>query len=69
MWKVEDHLPYFGYYNTHDITIWNTLMSCFVYMAAFDGWFWFTHMLVHEPFLYKHLHSHHHKFVEPSAFA
>mmetsp|Transcript_16255 Transcript_16255/g.1455 ORF Transcript_16255/g.1455 Transcript_16255/m.1455 type:complete len:84 (+) Transcript_16255:403-654(+) len=60
MWKLEPLLPYYGYYDTHDITVKNVLISCFVYMASFDGWFWFTHMMSHHPFLFKHLHSHHH---------
>lgn len=69
MWFVEHRMPYYGYFATREVTISNILISIVVYMFAFDTWFWFTHVALHHPVLWKLVHKCHHEFVEPSAFA
>lgn len=75
----EKYTPYYGfiiiklkfnfrYYTTNDFTIKDFFMNIAVYMFVFDTWFYTTHMMVHHPFLMKHIHSVHHEFIEPSAF-
>ncbi|KAL4432996.1 hypothetical protein ABPG74_005369 [Tetrahymena malaccensis] len=67
-WKVEKYMPYYGYYETNAFGIKEFLLNIIVYMFCFDTWFWFTHVLFHHPFLWKHVHVFHHQFVEPTAF-
>lgn len=60
MWLVEPMMPYRNFYATNELTWTRFFISLAVYMFCFDTWFWMTHMMVHHPFLMKHLHSHHH---------
>lgn len=69
MWKGEPLTPYYGYYTTNNFTVFDFFANIFVYMFAFDTWFFLTHIMLHHPYLMKTVHRYHHEFVEPSAFA
>ncbi len=69
MWLGEKHMPYYGYWGTHEFNLKEFFLNLGIYMFTFDTWFWFTHLMFHHPFFWKNIHSFHHEFVETSAFA
>lgn len=69
LWLVDPHLPYFGWYATHEYGVWEFVRDGAVYMITFDGWFYLTHRLLHVPWFFKNVHAIHHDFVNPTAFA
>src|SRR4029078_1983357 len=44
------------------------IISGIMYVIITDFLLWFQHYLLHIPFLYKHFHHYHHKFINPTAF-
>lgn len=68
MWLIEPHTPYFGYYGTHAYTPFEFVKNLAIYMLVFDTWFYWTHRILHIPYLFKKIHWFHHQFVEPTAY-
>jgi Delta7-sterol 5-desaturase len=68
-WKIEQYTPFYGYYESNPVTVKNFLISLFLYMFLFDAWFYWTHRMLHLPWFWREIHTVHHQFIEPSAFA
>ena len=49
--------------------LWYWPLSIFLYLAAHDTWFYWTHRLMHRPFWFKAAHSVHHESRPPTAWA
>jgi Delta7-sterol 5-desaturase len=43
--------------------------SVILLIVLHDAWFYWTHRLMHQPRLYRHLHHEHHRSYRPTAFA
>ena len=69
MWQFEKYTPYYSYYESHDFTLKEFLISASVYALLFDVWFYVTHVILHMPVFWKTVHKYHHEFREPAAFA
>jgi Delta7-sterol 5-desaturase len=76
MTVVEPHLPFYGFFapvseggQGYEFTIAWLVAGFVVYLLAFDWWFWWTHLVLHWPWCFKHIHAIHHNFVNPTAFA
>ena len=60
----------YGYFDTHQYTIWWFAGSILPYMFFFDTWFYWTHRWLHESdYLWDKVHRIHHGFKQPTAFA
>lgn len=44
-------------------------LSVFLCIAGYDTWIYWQHRWLHTPFLFKHVHSVHHRVSNPTAFA
>lgn len=50
-------------------SVWVASLQFFAAMIVMDAWQYFIHRLMHiNKFMYKHVHSHHHRLVVPYAF-
>lgn len=50
-------------------SVWVASLQFFAAMMVMDAWQYFIHRLMHiNKFMYKHVHSHHHRLVVPYAF-
>lgn len=50
-------------------SVWVASLQFFAAMIVMDAWQYFIHRLMHiNKFMYKHIHSHHHRLVVPYAF-
>jgi Delta7-sterol 5-desaturase len=49
--------------------LWYLLLSVFLYLAAHDAWFYWTHRLMHRPWWFKQAHAVHHESRPPTAWA
>lgn len=66
---VEPQLWTYGFFGHRSFNIWWLIASVPVYMLCFDTWFYWTHRLLHESeYLWKHVHTVHHGFKNPTAF-
>jgi Delta7-sterol 5-desaturase len=52
-----------------DYPLWYLPLSVFLYLAAHDTWFYWTHRLMHRPWWFKHAHAVHHDSRPPTAWA
>lgn len=57
------------YTNVSDYPLWWLPLSVLVYLAAHDGWFYWTHRVMHRPRIYKTMHAVHHASRDPTAWA
>jgi Delta7-sterol 5-desaturase len=57
------------YRDIGDYPLWYLPLSVFLYLAAHDTWFYWTHRLMHRPFWFKLAHSVHHDSRPPTAWA
>ena len=48
---------------------WYLAGSIGLMLLLHDAWFYWTHRLMHHPFLFRHVHKVHHQSVDPSPFA
>lgn len=62
-------MPYYAYYATHDLTVIDFVLQTAVYAIVFDIWFYTTHIVLHMPIFWKHIHKVHHEFYEPAPYA
>ena len=70
MWVVEPSLWTYGYFSRHEWTPALAVLGVFAYVASFDTYFFFSHLLLHEStFLWEKVHYYHHSYKTPSAFA
>lgn len=67
-WKIDPLTPYYGYYETHEYNLTEFLKNTIIYMLVFDTWFYWTHRLLHNEWLMRKVHCHHHQFMEPTAY-
>jgi Delta7-sterol 5-desaturase len=49
--------------------LWYLPLSVFLYLAAHDVWFYWTHRLMHRPWWFKQAHAVHHESRPPTAWA
>jgi Delta7-sterol 5-desaturase len=49
--------------------VWYLPVSIFLYLAAHDTWFYWTHRLMHRPFWFRAAHAVHHESRPPTAWA
>jgi Delta7-sterol 5-desaturase len=49
--------------------LWYLPLSVFLYLAAHDAWFYWTHRLMHRPWWFKMAHAVHHESRPPTAWA
>lgn len=68
-WLIEPLTPYYGYYETHPYTFWEFVKNVVIYLVVFDTYYYWFHRMLHLDWFMKKVHSHHHQFMEPSAFA
>jgi Delta7-sterol 5-desaturase len=52
------------YSNVHDYGLWYLGVSYIVVLVLQDAYFYFTHRLVHHPFLFSWLHQGHHRSIQ-----
>jgi sterol desaturase/sphingolipid hydroxylase (fatty acid hydroxylase superfamily) len=57
------------YRDVGDYPLWYVPISVFLYLAAHDTWFYWTHRLMHRPWWFKHAHAVHHESRPPTAWA
>jgi Delta7-sterol 5-desaturase len=50
-------------------SLWYLPVSVFLYLAAHDTWFYWTHRLMHRPYWFKLAHAVHHESRPPTAWA
>jgi len=70
---VEPFLPFYGYFapteqggQGHEFSIPWLVSGFVVYLLAFDFWFWWTHLVLHWPWLFQRIHSIHVSLVVPA---
>jgi Delta7-sterol 5-desaturase len=57
------------YIDTPDWPLWYLPLSIFLFLAAHDTWFYWTHRLMHRPWWFKTVHAVHHASRPPTAWA
>jgi Delta7-sterol 5-desaturase len=57
------------YRDLGDYSLWYMPLSIFLYLAAHDTWFYWTHRLMHRPWWFKKAHAVHHESRPPTAWA
>lgn len=57
------------YSDVSDYSLWVMPASLLVYLLIHDGWFYWTHRLMHRPWWYKRMHAVHHASRPPTAWA
>ena len=57
------------YTDVADFPLWYLPLSVFLYLAAHDAWFYWTHRLMHRPYWFKAAHAVHHESRPPTAWA
>jgi Delta7-sterol 5-desaturase len=57
------------YTDTTAYPLWYLPLSIFLYLAAHDTWFYWTHRLMHRPLLFRAAHGVHHESRPPTAWA
>jgi len=56
------------YSNVADYPLWWLPASVLIYLLMHDGWFYWTHRLMHRPAIYKRVHAVHHASRDPTAW-
>ncbi|KAA0147271.1 hypothetical protein FNF27_08045 [Cafeteria roenbergensis] len=73
MTVVEQHTPFYGFFDKdlggHEFSPMWLVGGFVVYLLAFDFHFLWTHYVLHTTWCFRHVHSVHHNFVNPTAFA
>jgi len=69
LYYLDPLTPWFGYYANRTYTPLDFVVNVLTYMFFFDGWFYWTHRLLHTRAAWKYIHFHHHQFLHPTAFA
>ncbi len=57
------------YRDLHTFPLWYLPVSVFLFLAAHDTWFYWTHRLMHLPWWFKVAHATHHASRPPTAWA
>lgn len=57
------------YRDVHAWPLWYLPVSVFLYLAAHDSWFYWTHRLLHRPWWFRQMHAVHHASRPPTAWA
>ena len=57
------------YSDTHAFPLWYLPVSLFAYLLIHDMWFYWTHRLMHRPWLFRIAHAVHHRSRPPTAWA
>lgn len=57
------------YTDVHDFPIFYVPLSIFLYLAAHDCWFYWTHRFMHRPYWFRAAHAVHHESRPPTAWA
>lgn len=68
-WGWDNHGWTQIYRDFGDYPLWYLPVSIFLYLAAHDSWFYWTHRLMHRPWWFKHAHAVHHESRPPTAWA
>jgi sterol desaturase/sphingolipid hydroxylase (fatty acid hydroxylase superfamily) len=68
-WGWENHGWTEIYRDAGDYPLWYLPLSVFIFLAAHDTWFYWTHRLMHRPWWFKHAHAVHHDSRPPTAWA
>jgi len=65
---LEPHSRYHRYYETHELSAKSILFGLLIQYFFITFSAYWMHRFFHVGFMYKHVHSVHHSFKEPSAF-
>ncbi|HWI86218.1 MAG TPA: sterol desaturase family protein [Sphingomonas sp.] len=57
------------YTDPHGFPLWWMPLSLFAYLLAHDGWFYWTHRVMHLPWAFRKMHAVHHASRPPTAWA
>jgi sterol desaturase/sphingolipid hydroxylase (fatty acid hydroxylase superfamily) len=57
------------YSDVHAFPLWYLPVSLFAYLLLHDAWFYWTHRLMHRPWLFRRAHAVHHDSRPPTAWA
>ena len=57
------------YRDLHAFPLWYLPVSVFLFLAAHDAWFYWTHRLMHRPWWFRVAHATHHASRPPTAWA
>jgi sterol desaturase/sphingolipid hydroxylase (fatty acid hydroxylase superfamily) len=57
------------YSDVHAFPLWYLPVSLFAYLLLHDAWFYWTHRLMHRPWLFRRAHAVHHHSRPPTAWA
>ena len=68
-WGWENRGWTYIYTDVSDFPLWYLPLSVFLYLAAHDTWFYWTHRLMHRPWWFKKAHAVHHESRPPTAWA
>jgi Delta7-sterol 5-desaturase len=68
-WGWSNHGWTLIYRDWADYPLWYAPVSLFVFLAAHDSWFYWTHRWMHRPALFKAAHAVHHASRPPTAWA
>lgn len=56
------------YFDPHRYPLWWLPVSAVVLFFVFDGGLYYSHRLLHQKWLFRRVHRHHHKFLAPTIF-
>ena len=66
---LEVNMPFYGYFDNITLTWWQAILNIIIFMWLCDTWFYWSHRLLHHPFLWTYIHYYHHSFIDTTAFS